>query len=86
MTREQLIGMISEGYNLNQIAAIHMISKTYLEMLLTEEATTVSPTGASGKTKVSTIKTTSSGGTEGTSGGSGTATNSTSGWQSEEGL
>jgi hypothetical protein len=86
MTREQLIGMISEGYNLNQIAAIHMISKTYLEMLLTEEATEVSPTGASGKTKVSTIKTTSSGGTEGTSGGSGEATNSTSGWQNEKGL
>ena len=78
MTREQLIGMISEGYNLNQIAAIHMISKTYLEMLLTEEATKATPTGASGKTKVSTIKTTSSGGTEGTSGASG--------WQNEEGL
>ena len=78
MTREQLIGMINDGYNLNQIASIHMISKTYLEMLLTEEATTVSSTGASGKTKVSTIKTTSSGGTEGTSGASG--------WQNEEGL
>lgn len=86
MTREQLIGMISEGYNLNQIASIHMISKAYLEMLLTGEATTVSSTGASGKTKTTTIKTTSEGGTEGTSGGSGTATNSTSGWQSEEGL
>ena len=78
MTREQLIGMISEGYNLNQIAAIHMISKTYLEMLLTEKATTVSPTGALGKTKVSTIKTTPSSGTEGTSGASG--------WQNEKGL
>ena len=86
MTKQELLGMISEGYNLNQIASIHMINKAYLEMLLTEEATTVSPTGASGKTKVSTIKTTSSGGEEGTSGGSGTATNSTSGWQSEEGL
>jgi hypothetical protein len=73
MTKEQLIGMISEGYNLNQIAAIHMISKDKLEMLLTEEATTVSPTGTSGKIKTSSIKTTASGGTEGTSGGSGTA-------------
>ena len=86
MTKEQLLGMISQGYNLNQIAAIHMISKTYLEMLLVDKATTVSPTGASGKTTVSTIKTTSSGGEEGTPGGSGTATNSTSGWQNEEGL
>lgn len=73
MTKEQLLGMLSEGYNLNQVAAIHMISKESLTMLLTEEATEVSSTGASGKTKVSTIKTTSSGGTEGTSGGSGIA-------------
>ena len=86
ITKEELIAMISEGYNLNQISSIYQIHKEKLEMLLTEEATTVSPTGASGKTKVSTIKTTSSGGTEGTSGGSGTATNSTSGWQNEEGL
>ena len=86
MTKQELLGMISEGYNLNQIAAIHMINKAYLEMLLTEEATTVSSTGASGKTKTTTIKINSSGGIEGTSGGSGTATNSTSGWQSEEGL
>ena len=86
MTKQELLGMISEGYNLNQIAAIHMINKAYLEMLLTEEATTVSSTGASGKTKTTTIKTTSAGGEEGTPGGSGTATNSTSGWQSEEGL
>jgi hypothetical protein len=86
MTKQELQSMLSEGYNLNQIAAIHMISKTYLEMLLTDEATTVSPTGASGKTTTTTIKTTSSGGGEGTSGGSGTATNSTSGWQNEEGL
>jgi hypothetical protein len=82
MTREQLLGMISQGYNLNQIAAIHMISRTYLDMLLTEEATTVSPTGASGKTKTSTIKTTASGGTEGTSGGSGEG----AGWINEPGL
>jgi hypothetical protein len=86
MTKEQLIGMLGEGLNLNQIASIYTINKEKLEMLLTEEATTVSPTGASGKTKVSTIKTTSAGGTEGTSGGSGIATNSTSGWQNEEGL
>jgi hypothetical protein len=86
MTKEQLIGMLGEGLNLNQIASIYTINKEKLEMLLTEEATTVSPTGASGKTKVSTIETTSSGGEEGTSGGSGIATNSTSGWQNEEGL
>jgi hypothetical protein len=39
MTKEQLIGMISEGYNLNQIASIHMISKVELEKLLVEEIT-----------------------------------------------
>jgi hypothetical protein len=82
MTKEQLVGMISEGYNLNQIAAIHMISKDKLEMLLTDEATTVSPTGASGKIKTSSIKTTASGGTEGTSGGSGEG----AGWINEPGL
>jgi hypothetical protein len=73
MTKEQLQGMLAEGFNLNQIAAIYMISKESLVMLLSEEATKVTPTGSSGKTKVSTIETTSSGGTEGTSGGSGTA-------------
>ena len=82
MTKDKLLGMISEGYNLNQIASIYMISKGQLEMLLTEEATTVSPTGALGKTKVSTIKTTSSGGTEGTSGGSGQC----AGWLNEENI
>ena len=72
MTKEQLLGMLSEGFNLNQIAAIHMISKEKLEMLLTEEATKVTSTGASGKiTKPS--STTASSGTSGTSGGSGTA-------------
>jgi hypothetical protein len=82
MTKEQLLGMISEGYNLNQIAAIYMISKSELERLLTDEATKVSSTGASGKTKTSTIKTTASGGTEGTSGGSGEG----AGWVNEPGL
>jgi hypothetical protein len=82
MTREQLVGMISEGYNLNQIASIYMINKSELEKLLTNEATTVSPTGTSGKTKTSTIKTTASGGTEGTSGGSGEG----AGWINEPGL
>jgi hypothetical protein len=86
MTREQLIGMISEGYNLNQIASIHMINKASLEMLLTEEATVVSPTGTSGKTKTTTIKTTSEGGEEGTPGGSGHGESTTSGWQNEGGL
>lgn len=82
MTKEKLLGMLSEGLNLNQIAAIHMISKGQLEMLLTEEATEVTPTGSAGKTKVSTIKTTSSGGTEGTSGGSGES----AGWLNEENI
>jgi hypothetical protein len=31
--------MLNEGYNLNQIASIHMISKTELEKLLVEEIT-----------------------------------------------
>ena len=86
MTKEQLIGMLGEGLNLNQIASIYTINKEKLEMLLTEEATTVSPTGASGKTTTTTIKITSSGDEEGTPGGSGIATNSTSGWQNEGGL
>ena len=73
MTKEELLGMLNSGYNLNQVAAIYMISKEKLQMLLTEEATTVSKDGMSGKIKTSTIKTTASGGTEGTSGGSGTA-------------
>lgn len=37
MTKEQLQGMIAEGYNLNQIAAIHMISRAELEKLLVEK-------------------------------------------------
>ena len=90
MTKEQLIGMISEGYNLNQIASIHMINKTSLEMLLTEKATKVSPTGTSGKSGSSGTSGTSgsngTSGTEGTSGGSGHGESTTSGWQSEEGL
>ena len=86
MTKEQLIEMLGEGLNLNQIASIYTINKEKLEMLLTEEATTVSPTGASGKTKVSTIETTSSGSEEGTPGGSGYGKSTTSGWQNEEGL
>ena len=82
MTKEELKSMLSDGYNLNQIAAIHMISRVELERLLTDEATEVTPTGASGKTKVSTIKTTSKGGTEGTSGGSGEG----AGWLNEENI
>jgi hypothetical protein len=39
MTREKLQSMLNEGYNLNQIASIHMISKTELEKLLVEEIT-----------------------------------------------
>ena len=36
MTKEQLKGMLAEGFNLNQIAAIYMISKAELEKLLVE--------------------------------------------------
>jgi hypothetical protein len=39
MTKEQLQSMLSEGYNLNQIASIYMISKAELEKLLVEEIT-----------------------------------------------
>jgi hypothetical protein len=39
MTKEKLQSMLNEGYNLNQIASIHMISKTELEKLLVEEIT-----------------------------------------------
>jgi hypothetical protein len=34
MTREQIQSMLSEGYNLNQIASIHMISKQTLQDIL----------------------------------------------------
>ncbi len=34
MTREQILGMIAEGYNLNQIAAIQMTSKQTLQDIL----------------------------------------------------
>ena len=39
MTKEQLQSMLNDGYNLNQIASIHMISKIELEKLLVEEIT-----------------------------------------------
>ena len=51
MTKEQLQSMLEEGYNLNQIASIHMISKTELEKLLVDEATEVTSTGSKGKSK-----------------------------------
>jgi hypothetical protein len=34
MTRETILGMIAEGYNLNQIASIHMINKHTLQEIL----------------------------------------------------
>jgi hypothetical protein len=34
MTKELIQSMVAEGYNLNQIAAIYMISKTELEKML----------------------------------------------------
>ena len=43
--------MLEEGLNLNQIASIHMISKTELEKLLVDEATEVTSTGTKGKSK-----------------------------------
>ena len=76
--KQKALSMIQDGYNLNQIASILMVDKSNLANELN---------GSSGiSTGKSTIKITSSGDTEGTSGGSGIATNSTSGWQNEEGL
>jgi hypothetical protein len=43
--------MLNEGYNLNQIAAIHMISKVELEKLLLEETVEATSTGTKGKSK-----------------------------------
>jgi len=51
MTKEQLQSMLEEGLNLNQIASIHMISKTELEKLLVDEATEATSTGTKGKSK-----------------------------------
>ena len=51
MTKQELQSMLEEGYNLNQIAAMHMISKTELEKLLVDEATEVTSTGSKGKSK-----------------------------------
>jgi hypothetical protein len=39
MTKQELQSMLNDGYNLNQIASINMISKTELEKLLVEEIT-----------------------------------------------
>lgn len=76
MTKEELQGMLAEGFNLNQVAAIHMISKVELEKLLTDEATEVTPTGSSGKSK--TKKTEEYQGTSGAAG--------TTGWLNEENI
>ena len=51
MTKQELQSMLEEGYNLNQIAAMHMISKTELEKLLVDEATEATSTGTKGKSK-----------------------------------
>jgi hypothetical protein len=51
MTKEQLQSMLNDGYNLNQIASIHMISKTELEKLLVEETVEATSTGTKGKSK-----------------------------------
>ena len=34
MTREQILGMLDGGYNLNQIAAIYMINKHRLQEII----------------------------------------------------
>ena len=39
MTKQELQSMLNDGYNLNQIASIHMISKVELEKLLVTEVT-----------------------------------------------
>lgn len=36
MTKEKLLGLLAEGYNMNQIAAMHMISRTMLDDMLKE--------------------------------------------------
>lgn len=51
MTKQELQTMLDEGYNLNQIAAINMISKTELEKLLVDEAIEATSTGTKGKSK-----------------------------------
>ena len=51
MTKEQLQSMLNEDYNLNQIAAMHMISKVELEKLLLDETVEAIPTGTKGKSK-----------------------------------
>ena len=49
MTREQILGMLGEGYNLNQIAAIHMISKHRLQEII--DAGACAPIIAKGMSK-----------------------------------
>jgi hypothetical protein len=51
MTKQELQSMLDADYNLNQIAAIHMISKAELEKLLVDKAVEVTPTGSKGKSK-----------------------------------
>jgi len=59
MTREQIQGMLTEGYDLNQIAAIHMISKQALQDILDSGACapiiekSKGTTGTSGKSSTS---------------------------------
>jgi hypothetical protein len=43
MTQEQLKSMLAEGYNLNQVAAIYMISRAELEKMLEEKTTKKTP-------------------------------------------
>jgi len=80
MTREQIQSMLNEGYNLNQIASIHMISKQTLQDIMDSGACAPIIEKSKGITGTSGKSTTSS-----TSGianyGIGT-----SGWQNEEGL
>lgn len=36
MTKEKLLGLLAEGYNINQIAAMYMISRAILDDMLKE--------------------------------------------------
>ena len=75
MTREKIQGMLAEGYDLNQIAAIHMISKQALQDIL--DAGACAPIISKSKGTF---------GTSGTSGSSGTSGTSGASWLNEENI
>ena len=55
MTKEQIQSMLAEGFNLNQIAAIHMISKDSLQEIL--DAGACAPIVAKGMSKSTPVET-----------------------------